>query len=123
MVKWIKIADEPIPAGHQPVYITDGTHVSYVKRAEQPFTEVEKWIVAEAEAEHLKFPANVSNPTHWATSVPGLPKVNEDDRPIVSEGGPPPTQRGEPVFEAKHEGTEEASKTSGETVKVMKAKD
>lgn len=89
MTKWSEIAKEPIPEGYAPVYVTDGVNVSFVKRASQPFTEAERFIVAEPEAELLKFPPLVDRPTHWAMSVPGLPKVEAKELPAESAGGPP----------------------------------
>lgn len=77
MSKWTKFADEQPPEGHGAIYVTDGAQVSFVKRAEQPETEVERWIVAEPEAEPLKFPPMVDTPTHWAVTIPGLPKVKD----------------------------------------------
>lgn len=88
--KWTAIKDEPIPEGNGAYYITDGTRVSFAKRAVQAETEVEKWILAEPEAEHRSIPPHVGAPTHWAAVVPGLPAVKAEDIPEVFEGGPPP---------------------------------
>lgn len=86
---WTAFKDEQPPAGNSPIYVTDGSQVSFVQRAVQPFTEGERWIVAEPEAATLKFPPAVDAPTHWAVTVPGLPKVKAEDVPVVSSGGPP----------------------------------
>lgn len=87
--KWTAIKDEPRPEGHSPIYVTDGSRVSFVKRAVQAETEADRWILAEPEAEHLKLAPIVGNPTHWATALPGLPTVKAEDVPEIHEGGPP----------------------------------
>lgn len=96
MTKWTEFAKEQPPAGHGAIYVTDGSHVSFVRRATLPATEVERWVLAEPEAQPLNLNPQVSHPTHWAVELGGLPAVK--DREIVEEaaGGPPPA---DPVVE------------------------
>lgn len=115
--KWTEFAKEQPPEGHGAIYVTDGTRVSLVKRLEQPFTEGERWVLAEPEANSLKLAPQVLTPTHWAVSIPGLPKVSEKDMPEApSAGGPPPVNDPEEMKDVKFPEQDEAS--LGRKVKV-----
>lgn len=69
MTKWTAIKDEPIPAGHSPVWVTDGARIALVKRKDQAFTEGETWIVAEPGADGLSLVPSVTEPTHWTMDL------------------------------------------------------
>lgn len=89
MSTWTAFAKEQPPEGHGPIYITDGARVSFVQRAVLPATEAPRLVLAEPEAVPLNLTPQVAAPTHWAVTLPGLPKVKDEDRPEVFEGGPP----------------------------------
>lgn len=100
MTKWTEFAKEQPPAGHGAIYVTDGTQISFVRRASLPATEVEKWVLAEPEAQALNLTPQVTRPTHWAVELGGLPTVKDEDRQpnLAQAGGPPPA---EPFTEEK----------------------
>jgi len=90
MTKWTEFAKEQPPEGYGAIYVTDGTHLSFVRRAQLPVTEVEKWVLAEPEAQALNLTPQTAFPTHWAVEISGLPTVKDREIPEDSAGGPPP---------------------------------
>lgn len=108
MTKWTKFADEQPPEGYGAIYVTDGTHLSFVRRAQVPATEVERWVLAEPEAQALNLTPQTSHPTHWAVELTGLPAVKDREIPEDDAGGPPPPKHDD--VEVRYPGREQPAK-------------